>query len=334
MNAVKKIKDADFLFLTSMLRAREVGMLSGDRVNRMLDALGFDDAAKLLLDCGYPDMSDMGMAQVDAVIEAHRAEVFREISGFAYALDILDFFRMKYDYHNIKVLIKASGAGIEAKHLLSSSGRVEADAIADAFVTEQYEGIPAPVAEAIGSAVGILSRTANPQLADIEIDKFYFGELASLAARLKHPFITGYVQLLIDSANLRIIVRSARTRRDKDFLLSSLLPQGSVSVDQLATAYDAGSPPPFTNEALSLAVRLGVDAMSSGTQTIFELACDNAVLQYVTNTNFISFGPAPVICFLAKVEWELTVVRMILTGKHTGISSEVIRERLRECYVL
>jgi vacuolar-type H+-ATPase subunit C/Vma6 len=37
--------------------------------------------------------------------------------------------------------------------------------------------------------------------------------------------------------------------------------------------------------------------------------------------------------YLAKLEWEITALRMILTGKLTGIASEIIRERLREGYV-
>jgi V/A-type H+-transporting ATPase subunit C len=84
---------------------------------------------------------------------------------------------------------------------------------------------------------------------------------------------------------------------------------------------------------LEEAARLGAEAAKGGTQTLFELACDNAALKYFDGTYFISFGPEPVFAYLAKLEWEITAIRMILTGKLTGISTDVIRERLRECHV-
>ena len=327
------MKDTDFLFLASTLRARETGMLKEDKINRMLDASGFDDAAKLLLECGYPDMAGMNMTQIESILHKRRSDIYYEISGYDYARDLLDLFRIKYDYHNVKVLVKSMGANIDASHLLSDSGRINTEKLNEAFISGQRADLPRPVAAAMSSAVGILSRTGNPQLSDIKIDKAYFDELSSISIRLKDNFIIGYVRLLIDSSNLRTTVRSKRTGRDKDFLAGALIRGGSVSVEQIALLYDENALAIFTGDAMITAVRLGADAINGGTQTQFELACDNVVLHYVTNTAFVSFGPAPVVAYLAKLDWEITVVRMILTGKLTGISPDVIRERLRDCHV-
>ena len=46
----------------------------------------------------------------------------------------------------------------------------------------------------------------------------------------------------------------------------------------------------------------------------------------------MSYGPEAVIAYIAAVEGEITAVRMILTGKLTGVAPETIRERLRELY--
>ena len=56
---MSKVKDREYLALTAMLRAREAKMLDRDRMERMLGAADFGDAAKLLTDCGYEDMSAM-----------------------------------------------------------------------------------------------------------------------------------------------------------------------------------------------------------------------------------------------------------------------------------
>ncbi|MCL2125521.1 MAG: V-type ATPase subunit [Oscillospiraceae bacterium] len=327
------MKDADFLFLTALLRTRETSMLKSDKIDRMLDAQGADDAAKLLIDCGYPDMSGMNADMVEVVLQKRRADIYYELSAYEYARALLDLFRAKYDYHNAKTLVKAAGAGIDATRLLSASGRIDAAAMNEAFAADRVGDLPPPVAEAISGAAGILSRTGSPQLADIEIDKAYYAELASLVKTMKNDFIAGYISLLIDSANLRIAVRSSRTGRDGAFLQSALIPGGNVGIEQIVAAYNDGALDAFAGDRLAQAVGLGMEIMRGGSQTQFERACDDAVLLYVTDTAFISFGPAPVVAYLAKLEWEITVVRMILTGKMTGISKDVIRERLRECHV-
>ena len=42
-----------------MVAARAPKLLTNEKAERMLDAPTFEDAAKLLTDCGYPDMSQM-----------------------------------------------------------------------------------------------------------------------------------------------------------------------------------------------------------------------------------------------------------------------------------
>ena len=318
-----------------MLRARETYMLSKEKIDRMLDARDFDDAAKQLIDCGYADMSGMDAGGIEGVLQKQRSDLYYELSSYANTRDLIDLFRMKYDYHNVKVLVKAAGlsAGANAASMLSDSGRIAADVLADAFTTGDRSDLPPLVAGVMESASGILSRTGNPQLSDIEIDKAYFEEMLALSISLDNEFIIGYVKLLIDSANLRILVRSVRTKRDVNFLSMALIPGGAVSISQLEASFEDNSLDAFNGSALENAARLGEESMKGGTQTQFELACDNTALQYFDGTVFISFGPAPVFAYLAKQEWEITAARMILTGKLTDISADIIRERLRECHV-
>ena len=73
-------KREDYLFLSSMLRAREARMLSREKAERMLDAPSYGECAKLLTDCGYEDMSQLNAVQIDRALSARRAELFRELS--------------------------------------------------------------------------------------------------------------------------------------------------------------------------------------------------------------------------------------------------------------
>ena len=70
----KKVKDTEYLMLSSMLRAREAGMLTRERMDRMLSAPSYQEAAKLLCDCGYEDMSACSLEGVNDALTRRRSE--------------------------------------------------------------------------------------------------------------------------------------------------------------------------------------------------------------------------------------------------------------------
>ncbi len=330
-----KLRDTDFLYLTSMLRARESRMLTADRIGRMLDAPGFGEAAKMAEEIGYRDMSGMDVFGIEKALSAHRADIFRELAAYAYARPVVDLFRAKYDYHNVKVLVKSMGANVDATHILSDSGRIDAGVLTEAFISGERGDLPAAIREAIHEGVSVLSRTKNPQLSDIAIDKIYFGELSSAALALGGDFMAGYVRVLTDSANLRTFIRALRTHRTADFLRAALIPGGSAGMQSILNlpATGEGLSNVFKSPELEGAVKLAADALHGGSQTAFERACDDAAMHYLAQKRYAAFGPTVVLTYLVELEWEITCVRMILSGKLSGISAEVIRERLRSSYV-
>lgn len=329
---MSNVKNTAYLALTAMLRAREAKMLDRDRMDRMLNAPTYADAAKLLVDCGYEDMSGLDAKMLDAVLAARKQEIFEELYRMSPEPELVDIFRLRYDYHNAKVVIKSAGAGVDGQHLFSDVGRVTGEAIARACQEDQYNDLPKALAAAIKEARTMLAKTGNPQMADFILDRAYFAEMTELAKRQGNAFAAGYVKIMIDSANLRTAVRTVRMNKGQDFLLQALIPGGNVSPDTLALAAVSGDglSALFTATVLHEAAVCGVEAMKGGSMTKFELACDNAVTAYLSGAKLVSFGCQPVIKYLALVESEITAIRMILSGKMAGIAPNVIRERLRE----
>lgn len=323
-----------YLYLSAMLRAREAKMLTREKAERMIDTASFDEAAKILTDCGYEDFSGMNAKQVDTALAERRAEIFAEIARMSPDPEPVEVFRMKYDYHNAKTLLKSEAAATEREDLLSGSGRVSALVLTKSITEEKFTSVPPVLADAIVQAKSVLARTANPQLADFVLDKAYFAELQNAAEKLGSKFLKGYAGILIDSANLRSAVRTMRMGKDADFLKLALVPGGNTDVGRVAAASSSGEALAalFANTGLAAAAALGAEAVNGGRMTDFELACDNAVTAYLTNARLVAFGEAPVVAYLAAVEGETTAVRMILTGFLAGIAPDTIRERMRDLY--
>jgi V/A-type H+-transporting ATPase subunit C len=206
--------------------------------------------------------------------------------------------------------------------------------VREALVSGDMLALPPELAHAAEEAQSILSRTSNPQLADFSLDRAYFEALTKLASAVTDPYAMQYVKLLIDNANLRAVVRTIRMGKDEDFLRLALVPGGEVSEPTLLAA--AESPESFASafqaSRLAEAAEIGADAMQGGALTKFERQCDNTVLRFVKDAKRRSFCASHVVAYLAAMENEVTALRMILTGRLAGLSSDTIRERLRETY--
>jgi len=326
-------KKEAYIFLSAMLRARETKLLNADRASRMLEAGSFSETAKMLTEHGYADMSGMTAREVNEALNSRREEIFSEIARLVPDRVITDILRMKYDYHNAKVIIKSEAMALDPDRLLSETGRICPKALKEQYAEEQYSLLPGTLGKAMEEAKSVLARTSNPQLADFVLDRYYFEELWENADRSGDAFLKGYVRLLTDAANLKSTVRTLRMGKPAEFLKEVLLPNGNIPADKIASGADPETlPAMYMNSPLEKAAALGCAALEGGRLTEFERECDNAVNAYLKKAKMVSFGSEPVVAYLSAVETEITAVRMILTGKMSGIKSEVLRERLRDMY--
>ena len=329
---MSKVKDREYLALTAMLRAREAKMLDRDRMDRMLGAADFGDAAKLLTDCGYEDMSAMHGNQIDEALGAHKLAIYEELSRMCPEKELVDIFRLKYDYHNAKVLVKAGAMGSTGNRLFSDMGRISGEKLESAVAEGKFSEVPEALASSIQEAQVVLAKTGNSQAAEFILDRAYHKELGQLAAKQDSAFLKGYVKILIDSANLGAAVRTLRMKKGIDFLMTALFEGGNASASAVAEAAMNGDALAVLFQATPLAgaAVLGTEAIRGGSMTKFELACDDAVTSYLGSAKMVSFGAEAVLAYLARLEREITAIRMILTGRLAGISPAVIRERLRD----
>ena len=329
-------KDTDYLFISTRVRALESNMLTRDRMERMLECRTNEDAVRVLVECGYPDPMDaITMQTIGAMLAAERKKVFSDLYSCAPDPTLIDVFRVKYDYSNVKVLLKAEAMKEQADHLLIDLGRVPVQSLSLAIASGEAQGIPAILQRAWREAREILSSTHNPQLADFVLDRYYFEDLSALAQEVESPFLAGYVRISIDAANLRSIVRTLRLGKSTEFLEGVLFSGGNVDRRTILNAVTSGASMEelFTSSYMAAAAHSGTAAMRGGALTQFERDCDNAIVGYLRTAKYVPFGDAPVVAYLAAKDLELTAIRIIMAGRFAGLPTDAIQERLRDSYV-
>ena len=331
----KKLKDTDYLFISTYLHSRERDLLTSARMERMIDSATAADAAKVLTEIGYAEFDASSQRELGAVLAQEQEKLFQDLYRFVPDRAVVDVFKVKYDYHNLKALMKARATGTDAPdRLLLDAGRVSAEDMRRAVWEGDYSQLPPALRQAAGEAAETLSATGDPQLADFLLDRAYYGEMVSAAEDTGSEFLVRYVRASIDAANLRSAVRTLRMKKGTEMLRRVLVEGGTVRVDSIQSAAMSGNLEDlYRTTILRQAAELGAAAVNGGSLTPFEKACDDAVAAVAASAKSVPFGVESVISYLAAKEIEFTAVRIIMSGRMAGISGDTIRERLREAYV-
>ena len=102
-----KQKDNDYIFLSTRVKAMERGLLTKERIEQMLDAHTTEEAAKVLVDCGYSEMTEITGTELDRILREKQQEIMADLGSSAPNKFVVDVFKLRYDYHNAKVLVKS-----------------------------------------------------------------------------------------------------------------------------------------------------------------------------------------------------------------------------------
>ena len=331
---MKRPKDTDYLFISTRLRCLETRLLTRQRMEQMLETRSNEDAAKVLSECGYEGLEPLTSDALEHALAKAREDTFSELSELSPNPQIVDVFRLKYDYHNLKAIIKCTAAGSDPSGLFMDAGRVSVKTLTDLFTRGELSALPEALAEAAQTAGDVLAATGDPQRCDILLDRAYYQELTHLAEDSRSSFLQEYVHLMIDAANLKSAVRAMRLDKDLEFLNTVLVEGGNVNVSTIAGAAVSGSGLEHVFSGwLESAAELGNQTAKGGRQTAFEKACDDALNSFLQSARMVPFGEAVLISYMAARENEITAARIILSGRLAGVPAESIRERLREAYV-
>ena len=324
-------RDTEYVYLSTRIKALERGLLTWARMERMLNAPSDQAAAQVLTECGYPRLDRVTGPAVEAALAQRQRKTLEELDGNLPGRAVVEIFQIQFDYHNAKVLVKAQAMGTDQDRLLMEGGRYAPEPLATNYRQGDLRGYSQRFQQAVARAREVLRATGDPQQADFALDRAHFEELAHLAHQTGSEFLTGYVALRIDAANLRAAVRASRLGMGAEFLRQVLVPGGTVSFSALTGAGGARLASAFSAGPLAAAAAAGAKAASpgGGSLTEFEGLCGQAVTDYFDQGRRVAFGVEPIAGYLYARQCEATAIRIILAGRMGGLEREAIRRHLR-----
>ena len=328
----KRIKDTDYLALSTRIRSLENGLLTREKMERLLETRTVEETVRLLREWGYEGLDPAHPEVMDAFLAAAREAMLADLAQEAPDPRYIDVFRLPYDYHNLKVILKADAMGIDPNRLLVETGCVKPKTLTESVRSGETDGLPPRLAEAAEEGREVLHTTRDPQLSDMAVDRRCWQDMTETAEATGSDFLRGYVKAQIDAVNLRTLVRTLRMKKSPAFLQGALLEGGEIgpgALLKISKNDGSGLAELYAATRFHAAAERGAEALRGGGLMAFEKLCDDAVAEYLSGARFVPFGEAPLLAYLAARETEWMNLRILLMGKQAGLAADVIRFRFR-----
>jgi V/A-type H+-transporting ATPase subunit C len=316
----------------------ETRLLDRQWIERLLSESA-DGALKALADSAYQDaLADVDSPEaIEIGLEKAVAELLTTIAEMAPDPELIDLFRIRWDYRNLKSLLKASLLKIEGGEtgVVDGIGTVPAAALETAVRDKDYTMLPGFLANAARDAGEAYRDQGELSIIDQIIDASLWDHSLATATAAGNGFLSSYFQAEIDLINIKTFVRIKAMNRDQNDLARALIPGGTLDLSFFRAALGE----PIGTFAGSIEYgRYGVLAevlreSSPENRYALELACDNVLIRFVERAKTAAYGIEPLVAFILYRTMEIKLVRTAIVAKLDGVERGEVEERLRTIHV-
>ena len=329
----------DYIQAVTRTRVLETRLLSRARTERMVDARDIEEVLRILNETEYINITS-GInrpEEYEKILSTELKRVYKLTYELAKDSVVVDLLALKYDYHNLKVLVKEKFLEKNLEEMYIPISSMNFDKIKLDYKAGNLKDMDPRIKEALEKVEEEFEENKDPQRIDILIDKFYFGHLYDLAIETKIPLFINYVQDLIDFTNIRTLIRVKKQHKDIKFLEEVIIANGKINKENIGLLLN-DSIDVIINKLKSYdiasKVKAGLEAYEqSGRLSEFERLMDNYLMDLNKPSKYINFGPEPIFSYIIAKETEIKILRIIMVSKLNGLSPDDIRERLRDLYV-
>ena len=329
----------DFTHAVARIRVMDKRLLNKNIIEKLLDSDSAEEVLKVLQDTTYGSTSNEieSVYEYEKLLRAELVELYKNLYKISPIKEVIDVMTIKYDYHNIKVLIKGKALGKDFSTMIIPIGTLPLELLKTCILTSDYKPLDKHIGGIIQKVEEAFEESKDPQSIDTLLDKYMFEDMLAIAEKLNTDFITRYVKESIDITNIKTMLRVKKQDKDGKFLQSVIIPGGTLDSSLLITGLNEGldifiskiSRSPYAKVLTSILEEYSYN----GSISSLEILYDNYIMNHARDAKKVNFGPEPIIAYIIAKETEIKIVRIIMVGKVNKVDVKVIRERLREVYV-
>ncbi|MBQ3377942.1 MAG: V-type ATPase subunit [Synergistaceae bacterium] len=327
-----------YVYAVARLRGMENHLLDTAFFSRLMDSPSIEEALKALGETSYAQWLAQTNNNFDKAIDAEILATCAELGQFVPDKDLLTLYRMPYDFHNVKVLLKglfkvrAGDLNARRYDLLSKLGMIDTDELIEAVETEELGFLPYKLNDVIPQCWVLWDQTKNAQAVDILIDHAMFKAMLNIANKLDIADIIQWVKAKIDAENLRSAIRLARMNYDAAKGLTFFHEGGSLTPGDLAKLLNEpretwGKLLSHTDIGATLETLQEQGDINAALSDISK-SLDEYLIKILEKTKYATNKPASVLLYLLNKEAEARNMRIALVCVAGGLDREFARRLL------
>lgn len=327
----------DYLYAAGVIRHLETQLLNTTDVERMVDAPDLETAYKVFHDTDYFDnVLDLPARDFLKALDADLKQAKDNLSEILPDDLIIKLLFIRYDFHNLKLSLKARYSGQNLDQYASTLGLVEYGEVKRAV----NEGLADDLVYYLKTALNAFNRRLNgteptPAQIDRYVDQEYFKAYHEAARHTKSVLIKDFVKLQADFNNIKIYIRSKTLGLSSEQWLEDIIPFGTL----LKTEYEQIVP-----LSLEEAINILADNFSRDVSEVIkdflthkslenlEKNLENLELDFLRQSRFIDYGPELPVAYYFSKKNAIRNVRLIMLSKLNNIPASLTKAAIRELY--
>lgn len=329
-------------YAVARIRAMEPLLLDPSVYQRMLDSDGAAGALKVLGETVYGKTltGDAAGARYDAALESELLDTFTEFESFVPDKAVVQIFRVPYDFHNVKVVLKSMfnvrSGGKKRWDLMTSLGTIPTEKLAVSIESEDYAFLPYGLSTVIPECIAAWEQDHDTVAAERTLDKNMFRVLLQLAQSTEEPGIIAWMRYRIDAENVRSLLRLKRFGFEANEASAFMYDGGTISHKDLMALIAE----PFENWGRMISsfgigdalTQVPADGDFDRLIADVEKALDDFCQSALAKARYSTRAPENVLAYLWGKEQEMKNIRTIMVSKSTDSPSEDTRRLMRHGY--
>ncbi len=329
----------EFTQAVTSIRVLENRLLKASTIEKMVEAKDVEEVLRILGDTEYA--ASVAQASKDRsyeeILTLEHIRIFKLMREISPSSEVVDLFTLKYDFHNIKVMLKEKLMGSDLDHLYIPFGSIDFKKLKSFFAAGDLKSIEPRFRKPIEYVLKDYEENKDPQRIDILVDRYYFRVLYNLALSTGVDLFIDYVRDGIDFLNITTAIRLKKQGKDVKFFKDVILFNGNIPKEDIIASL---------NDTLDVMinkfryakispdlVRALEEFQATGHLRKIDKHMDNHLMGLNKPSKYIVFGPEPIFSYIYAKEIEIKTIRIIMVSKNNNIPPQAIRERLRDLYV-
>ena len=224
--------------------------------------------------------------------------------------DLLAYFKIKHDFHNLRVFAEEK-FGKENKKLYSLYGSVNPYVLKDMIVSGSVAFAPWFLRETLSGFNRIDSEKVTDYL--LFLQKNYYSLCADILNKQNNEFLTGYAKIVVDLGNLSMFF--TQQEGSARFLCKCLVPGGNISKAKFADEDILRKDVKAEYPNLSVPV----------SRQNFEQEEAAVLISFLKNARSIPYGIEVLFSYFAARRYEINNVQRLVMAKYYNIQPDTVK---------